>query len=200
MARVAWRWREGRRELEPLPRRPARLPGMGSSRLRQRVPEPCSAVARSACDSSGGGGQHPEAPPPPPGTPAAGEPVDERSAVQPGRRYGLPELVELATASSPEHRILWQRARAAALAVGVAHSSYWPTLSAVAFAGYQHSSFPVSSLPAGITLAAPEFLPGISVSGGQGNERVDASGWTRSSSFPSSLCDGRRSTSREARQ
>ena len=50
--------------------------------------------------------------------------------------------------------ILWQRARAAALAVGVAHSSYWPTLSAVAFAGYQHSSFPVSSLPAGITLAA----------------------------------------------
>ena len=95
--------------------------------------------------------------------------MDERSAVQPGRRYGLPELVELATASSPETRILWQRARAAALAVGVAHSSYWPTLSAVAFAGYQHSSFPVSSLPAGITLAAPEFLPGISVSGGQGN-------------------------------
>ena len=113
--------------------------------------------------------QHPTEAAPPPGTPPAGQIIDERRAVQPGRRYGLPELVELAAASNPETRILWQRARQAALAVGVAHSSDWPTLSAIAFGGYQHSSFPVSSLPAGITLAAPEFLPGITVPGGQGN-------------------------------
>jgi len=101
--------------------------------------------------------------------PVARERVEERNAVQSGRRYGLPELVELAAASNPDTRILWQRAREAALAVGVAHSSDWPTLSAVALGGYQHSSFPVSSLPAGITLAAPEFLPGISLMGAQGN-------------------------------
>jgi len=98
--------------------------------------------------------------------PPAGKPVDEGAAVQEGRRYGLPELVELAAASNPETRIVWQRARQAALAVGVANSSYWPTLSAIAFGGYQHSSFPASSLASGISLVTTEFLPGVNFPAG----------------------------------
>jgi len=167
MARIAWRWRESRRERNARLVLTLILPvwgllGCASAYLRLAPPSPDQPVIPQSGEE-----QHPGTPPPPSGRPAGGELVDERTAVQPGRRYGLPDLVELAAASNPDTRILWQRAREAALAVGVAHSSYWPTLSAVAFAGYQHSSFPVSSLPAGITLAAPEFLPGISVSGGQ---------------------------------
>jgi hypothetical protein len=60
--------------------------------------------------------------------PPAAKPVEEAAVVQQGRRYVLPELIELAAASNPETRIVWQRARQAALAVGVANSSYWPTL------------------------------------------------------------------------
>ena len=112
------------------------------------------------------GEQHPAPSSSTSGEPAAGSLVDEGSAVQEGRRYGLPELVELAAASNPETRIVWQRARQAALAVGVAHSSYWPTLSAVAIGAYQHSVFPLSTLSLRASpWAHPEFLPGISVPG-----------------------------------
>jgi outer membrane protein len=169
MARIAWHSCESRRELNTRHVVTLVLPvwallGCASTYLRLAPASPDQPVIPQS-----GEGQHLGVPPPPSGKSTAEELADERSAVQPGRRYGLPELVELAAASNPETRILWLRAREAALAVGVAHSSYWPMLSVVAFGAYQHSSFPVSSLPAGITLAAREFLPGISVSAGQEN-------------------------------
>lgn len=102
------------------------------------------------------------------GEAGAGEAANEPPGVAEGRHYGLPDLVELAAATNPQTRIVWQRARQAALAVGVAHSSYFPTLSAVALGAYQHSSFPLSTLSLGqLTLGAPEFLPGLSVPAGQ---------------------------------
>ena len=97
--------------------------------------------------------------------PRAGGLVDEDAAIQEGRRYGLRELVELAAANNPETRIVWERAREAALAVGVAHSSYFPTVSAVALGGYQHSEFPGSAVAPGVTVIGQEFLPGITVPG-----------------------------------
>jgi outer membrane protein len=138
------------------------LAGCASTYLRLAPPSPTEPVI-----PANAGGEQAATPAPSPIGPPPGDVVDEGAAVQPGRRYGLPELVELAAASNPETRIVWQRARQAALAVGVANSSYYPTLSAIVFGAYQHSSFPVSSAASGITLAAPEFLPGVNVSGGQ---------------------------------
>ncbi|HET6981503.1 MAG TPA: TolC family protein [Myxococcaceae bacterium] len=92
--------------------------------------------------------------------PPSGDLADEGAAVQPGRSYGLPELVELAAASNPDTRIVWQRARQAALAVGVAHARDYPTLSAVALGGYQHSWFPANS---SLALTTQVLLPGITV-------------------------------------
>jgi outer membrane protein TolC len=109
---------------------------------------------------------HDERPGAPPESVAQGDarvPIEESEKVQASRRYALADLVELAAASNPETRIVWQRARQAALAVGVANASYFPTLSAVALGGYQHSFFPLSSLSSGITVGAPEFLPGVTV-------------------------------------
>jgi len=121
---------------------------------------------------AGTGGNRVESSAPPPAGPAAGDIVDDGTAVQPGRRYGLPELVELAAASNPDTRIVWQQARQAALAVGVANSSWYPTLSAVVLGGYQYSSFPRSGLvPVGeqtgqsssISINTQAFLPGLTL-------------------------------------
>jgi outer membrane protein TolC len=95
--------------------------------------------------------------------PAAGELADDGARVEPARRYGLPDLVELAAASNPETRIVWQRARQAALALGVTHARDFPTLSLVALGGYQHSEVPASAIASGISLATQSFLPGITL-------------------------------------
>ena len=105
------------------------------------------------------------APAPLPVEPAPGELVDEGARVETGRSYGLSELVELAAASNPETRIVWQRARQAALAVGVTHARDFPTLSLATFAGYQHSEVPASAIASGISLATQTFLPGITLPG-----------------------------------
>ena len=97
----------------------------------------------------------------------------------------MPELIELAAASNPETRIVWQRARQAALAIGVANSSYWPTLSAIALGAYQHSSFSASSLASGLNLVAYGVLPGIQLSrrAADWNERARRGGHVPGSSL-----------------
>ncbi len=148
------------------------LAGCASTYLSRAPASPSSPAIPAAA-----GGEQPGAPSSPV-EPRPGEVADEGAAVEAGRRYGLPELVELAAANNPETRIVWQRARQAALAVGVAHSSYFPTLSAVALGGYQHSEFPASSLASGISLATQTFLPGITLpppkSGTSGHVGVDS--------------------------
>jgi outer membrane protein len=54
--------------------------------------------------------------------------------------YSLAELIDLAQTNNPETRIAWERARQAALAVGVVKAFYLPMLSATAIGGYQHTS------------------------------------------------------------
>jgi outer membrane protein TolC len=57
-----------------------------------------------------------------------------------GHVYSLAELIDLAQTSNPETRVAWERARQAALAVGVVKAFYLPMMSATAIGGYQHTS------------------------------------------------------------
>ena len=56
--------------------------------------------------------------------------------------YTLPELIDIAQSNNPATRIAWADARNAALAAGIAKSSYLPDISATIVGGYQtgHSS------------------------------------------------------------
>ena len=65
-------------------------------------------------------------------------PPAETVALDPGRRYTLAQLIDLAESSNPSTRIAWNEARRAALAAGIAESTYLPQLTASALAGRQH--------------------------------------------------------------
>ncbi|MBB5357093.1 outer membrane protein TolC [Rhodanobacter sp. ANJX3] len=60
-------------------------------------------------------------------------------AVDSGKAYSLPELIDLAESSNPETRIAWNDARKVALAAGIAESTYLPRITATAIGGYQGS-------------------------------------------------------------
>src|SRR5262249_44978161 len=109
------------------------LAGCATTYLNRAPPSPSEPVvpASAGGDRAAAQGSTPIGPPP-------GDVADDGSTIKPGAQYGLPELVELAAASNPDTRIVWQKARQAALAVGVAHARDYPTLSAVALGGYQH--------------------------------------------------------------
>lgn len=57
--------------------------------------------------------------------------------IDPAHPYTLPELIDLAQQHHPATRIAWLDARNAALAAGVAQSSWLPRLSATVLAGHQ---------------------------------------------------------------
>jgi outer membrane protein len=59
------------------------------------------------------------------------------AAIQPGRVYDLPNLVDLAQQTNPETRASWQAARAAAR-LGIAEGAYLPTIGAIGMASYAH--------------------------------------------------------------
>src|SRR5262245_5622972 len=48
----------------------------------------------------------------------------EESPIDPQRRYELAELVDLAQQRNPETRVAWERARQAAIGVGLVESEY----------------------------------------------------------------------------
>ena len=104
--------------------------------------------------------------PPPPGVvdyglpPQADMPVDlPRPAVDPRRAYGLPALVDIAESSNPVTHAAWERARQAALAVGVAESTFLPRLSAQVVGGYQYAAQGDPSVD-----ISSSALPGVDVS------------------------------------
>ncbi|WP_035879634.1 TolC family protein [Cupriavidus sp. BIS7] len=59
--------------------------------------------------------------------------------------YTLPELIDLAESANPLTRVAWNDARNAALAAGIAKSSYLPQISASALGGYQNGHGSVST-------------------------------------------------------
>lgn len=78
-----------------------------------------------------------------------------------GRTYGLAELIDVAESSNPETRIGWERARQAALAVGIAKAAYLPTIAALALGGYQHTFFPISAVK-DLVIPSPNGGTGVS--------------------------------------
>ncbi|MBV8159189.1 MAG: TolC family protein [Dyella sp.] len=67
------------------------------------------------------------------------------AALDPAHAYTLPELIDLAESANPLTRIAWNDARNAALAAGIAKSSYLPQISAAALGGYQNGHGSVST-------------------------------------------------------
>jgi outer membrane protein len=61
-------------------------------------------------------------------------------AIDPNRSYSLAELIDIAESNNPQTRIAWDEARKAALAAGIAESSYLPDITASAVGAYQYSS------------------------------------------------------------
>jgi len=65
--------------------------------------------------------------------------------VESGRVYTLVELIDLAESSNPQTRIAWNEARKAALAAGVAESTYLPRLEATVVGTYLWNGGNISS-------------------------------------------------------
>ena len=61
----------------------------------------------------------------------------EAPLIDASKRYELPELIDLAQRVNPETRVAWERARQAALAVGLVESEYFPMLAVSALGGYR---------------------------------------------------------------
>src|SRR5262249_42359781 len=66
----------------------------------------------------------------------------EQAPIDPARQYDLPELIDIAQRVNPETRVTWERARQAAIAVGLVESEYFPVLTLAAFGGYQTLPLP----------------------------------------------------------
>ena len=87
-------------------------------------------------------------------------------AFEPGKQYDLPALIDLAQRSNPTTREAWERARQAALAVGLVESSYLPELSIEALGGYQRTPLPIPStlIPKGyFTSETREIVPTLAL-------------------------------------
>lgn len=97
--------------------------------------------------------------------PAAGNPAHAAPAVEPEKIYELAELIDIAQRTNPETRIAWERAREAALAIGVAEAVHAPILSAKASAAYQRVPLPLPKTilnPQGFFVADTQiFLPAL---------------------------------------
>jgi outer membrane protein len=91
---------------------------------------------------------------------------DNAVVIDPARSYGLAELIDVAQRSNPETRDAWERARQAALGVGLVDSAYLPQISAEAVAGYQHTTLPIPAnlVPNALfTADTYELLPTLAV-------------------------------------
>jgi len=86
-----------------------------------------------------------------------------RVSINPGKVYGLAELIDIAERSNPDTRVAWERARAAAAAVGLSESAYYPFLVASAAAGYDRAFIPFPTLTANPTHPS---LSNVRITGG----------------------------------
>jgi outer membrane protein TolC len=89
-----------------------------------------------------------------------------RAQIELGRRYTLPDLIDIAERLNPETREAWEKARQAALSVGLAEHTYLPELTVSVLAGYIRYPFPMPKAvaPAGfITFQAADVLPTLAL-------------------------------------
>jgi outer membrane protein TolC len=66
----------------------------------------------------------------------------ESSPIDPRKGYELLDLIDLAQRVNPETRVAWERARQAAIGIGLVESEYFPVLTLSALGGYQSEAFP----------------------------------------------------------
>jgi outer membrane protein TolC len=85
---------------------------------------------------------------------------DNAPTLRSDRVYTLLELIDVAESANPDTRISWERARQAALEVGIANAGYYPIITAWTLAGYQHVFFPVQT--DAVTNIGSDPFPGIS--------------------------------------
>jgi outer membrane protein len=67
---------------------------------------------------------------------------DHEKVAPSGGPYDLAQLIDLAERNSPETRIAWEEARAAAAGIGLAEAAYLPQLSFQALGGLEHTPLP----------------------------------------------------------
>ena len=109
-------------------------------------------------------------------------PQDRRATINPDRRYTLAELIDIAEQDNPLTRILWERAKQRADALGVERSAYYPVLAGIAAFGDQRAilPFPKPLAPRGydmieVPFAQPEItLQYLIFDFGKRESRVDA--------------------------
>lgn len=89
------------------------------------------------------------------GAPDFAIPADPALAAMPptpdidlARTYTLPELIDIAQRNNPDTRAAWERARQAALAVGMVEATYLPLITANVIGGQQQTQTPLP-LPVG---------------------------------------------------
>ncbi len=95
-----------------------------------------------------------------------GNTAEEVVPIEPGRRYNLGELIDLAQRLNPETRDAWEQARQAALAVGLVDSSYAPQVSIEAIGGIQRTPLPIPTnlIPKGYFISnTREFIPQLAL-------------------------------------
>jgi outer membrane protein TolC len=87
-------------------------------------------------------------------------------SVNPQKIYELPELIDLAQRNNPETRVAWERARQAAIAIGLAEGTYYPALAAAATGAVAHvpTPIPTTVVPGGVFTADTHFvIPALSL-------------------------------------
>jgi outer membrane protein len=87
-------------------------------------------------------------------------PIDSQKA------YELSELIDIAERTNPETRVAWERARQAAIAVGLAEGTYYPVLVAAATGAVAHVPLPIPTtvVPGGVFKADTQFfIPALSL-------------------------------------
>jgi outer membrane protein TolC len=93
-------------------------------------------------------------------------PENRAATIDPSRAYTLAELIDIAERSNPRTRILWERAKQRAEALGVEKSAYYPVLAGVAAFGDQRTiePFPKPLAPRGYTMVeVPIVQPEITL-------------------------------------
>ena len=89
--------------------------------------------------------------------------LQARPDIDLSRAYRLPELIDIAQRNNPATRGAWQRAREAALAVGMADATFLPVITANVIAGRQTTSTPLP-LPIGSRRYFDTTVDGVSPS------------------------------------
>src|SRR4029453_5209197 len=81
-------------------------------------------------------------------------------SVDPQKTYELPELIDLAQRNNPETRVAWERARQAAIAIGLAEGPSYPAPAGAATGAVAHvpAPIPTTVVPGGVFTADTHFV------------------------------------------